>query len=113
MDFVIDDVQETRDDQITGMIPLMLPLRYFPPTFTYKDPKNAFNVKVEYWITIDVHVHGVNTSLRTAVPLMIGFEPDNITFDGLMLPDQPRFSTTSMHTKRHSLRRRFHRFSHA
>jgi hypothetical protein len=113
MDFVIDDIQETRDDQITGMIPLMFPLRYFPPTFKYKDAKNTLNVHVEYWVTIEVHVHGMNTSLRAAVPLMIGFEPENITFDNLMSPDQHRFSTISMHTKRHSRKHRFHRFSHS
>jgi hypothetical protein len=113
MDIIVDDVKETSEDQITGMVPLTLPVRYFPPTFSYKDAKNTFNVSIEYFFTIEVHVHGVNTSLRTAIPLMIGFEPENITFDELTSPDPPRFSTTSMHAKRASRKHRFHRFSHS
>jgi hypothetical protein len=112
MDFVIEDVQDTTDDQITGMVPLTVPVRYFPPTFSYKNDMNTFFVNVEYWITITVHVQGVNTSMKANIPIMLGYEPENITFNEVSPLDRPRLSTTSLHTKRSFRKHRLHRFSH-
>jgi len=49
-----------------------------PQTFSEKDDKNSFNVSIEYWVLMEEHIHGANTSLRTAIRLIIGFEPENI-----------------------------------
>jgi hypothetical protein len=83
-----------------------------PSTFSYKDDKNSFDISIEYWVVIEAHIHGVNTSLRNAIRLMIGFEPDNIIFDDLSSPGQPRLSTESMNTRHNCRKHCFHRFSH-
>ncbi|CAF1379355.1 unnamed protein product [Adineta ricciae] len=113
LNFVIDDVYDTKDDYVSGMTRISLPTQYFPPSFSYFNEKTRFRVHIEYLLSVDVHVEGVNTSLKTTVPLMIGFEPENITFNEVMSPNQHRLSVTSLHKKRHSRLRHFSRFSHS
>jgi hypothetical protein len=113
MDFFMDDVYDTRDNQVTGMISLSLPVQYFPPTFYYLNDQTRFQVSIEYCLTLEVHVEGVNTSLRTTVPLMVGFEPENVTFNDVITPDQHRSSTISLHRKRSFRKRHLSRFSHS
>ena len=113
LDFFFDDVYNTRDDQITGMVAVSLPVQYFPPTFSYVNNKTGFQVSIQYCLTVEVHVDGVNTSLRSTVPLMVGFEPENVTFSDIISPEQPRSSTISLHRKRSFRQRHLSRFSHS
>ncbi|CAF1488590.1 unnamed protein product [Adineta ricciae] len=87
MNFLIDDVYDTKDDHISGMIRISLPTQYFPPSFSYFNEKTRFRVNTEYFLSVDVHVDGINTSLKTTVPLTIGFEPEHITFNEVISPD--------------------------
>jgi hypothetical protein len=92
MDIIIDGVYHTNEENITGSIPLVFPFNYFPPTCNYTNDTHTFHANIEYWVILEVHLKGTIHNLRTSVPLMVGFEPENIAFNEVSVADQRRLS---------------------
>ncbi len=93
MDIIVDSVHDTTEEHITGSIPLVFPLDYFPPTCNYTNDMDTFHVIVEYVVILEVHLKGVLHNLKTSVPLLVGFKPENISFNEVSVADQKRLST--------------------
>jgi hypothetical protein len=100
MDIIIDNVHDTTDEIITDLIPLVFPFNYYPPTFTYTNNTQTFHVTIEYCVILQVHIRGAYHTLKTGIPLMIGFEPTKISFDEVSIADQKRFSNGRLRSTR-------------
>jgi hypothetical protein len=103
MDFSANDVGDTREEHIAGAISVTIPSCYLTPTFTYKSDQHDFHVNISYWILIEIHVRGVFNSLQTTIPLSIGFEPENITFEELSKPQHHQAISFCHHTNNTSV----------
>jgi hypothetical protein len=110
MDIIINNVYHTTEDEVTGIVPLVLPLNYFPPTCNYTNDTDPFHVIIEYWLVLEIHIKAALHNLKTRVPLIIGFEPDKIASNGAAIADQQRHFTSHLHFPR--IFRRHHSQSH-
>jgi hypothetical protein len=88
MDIIIDNVHDTSDEQISDLIPLVFPFNYYPPTSNYN--KQTLHVTIEYSVILAVHIKGALHTLKTSVPLAVGFEPEKIAFNEVSVADQKR-----------------------
>jgi hypothetical protein len=61
------------------------------------------DININYWIVIEMHIRGLFNGVSTTIPLSIGFEPENITFDEQYKPDRHHTKhTSSKHHRRHN-----------
>ncbi len=103
LDFIVNNVVDTNKEYITDDISLTIPSRYLPPTFTYTNDQYQFDININYWIVIEMHVRGLFNSVSTTIPLSIGFERENITFDEQYKPDRQHTNDISLkHHRRHN-----------